>query len=855
MPSPIATNETDSSSQYQDEDDSKKVSPPTDLENQEELQKGSKAPAKANPHYKNEISSYWESEFTRASILGENDTVAVAAAAAVRASVPSATSAVVSLEDSVANASTKSSPDAKLDFSGTAVDDDLDPSSPEAVQRSNLSSEEDSKPAAARPRPDYQKGIAAYWEAKFTRSSILGNTNVAADAAKIQSTTMSNETTTCSSPAFPVIKNTSSDATDSTPRAAGLSGVEEDQDENNRARHVNIPEISKPGAYAESGFPPEAGMRKINSSAGEEDLSELVCPEALLAAVKPSAMSNTTPTSPSSSIRRPPSVYSFSRSFSNDDSVKNRVRLSLPVREDGLPASMPGAYAEEGILHEAGEASRRSSAVEEVLAALGEDAPSVELGNERRRSISMSMRGITRSSTSPRRRVSTHSQINDNKQFSGTTATETSLVDAELVDEEAIVYARDVRLDFWKRNQMVLIAFGVLLCALAISLSVVLIQDDEPRTGDPRCWVPIEDQLVHVRCFCSNSTHEAYEELSDDGKLTYSTMQADLTEHAFLEPNATLDSESCESFNQLLLLASNMQAFNVSSELFRDAPLEARNAATVLALVYITMGGLRWIRQDGWVASNILCDWFGVECLFIDIVHHLALPNNALEGTIPTQLGLLQSFRTLDLSSNTNITGTIPSELAGMSNLNSLRLSELSLTGVIPSELGALDRLDSLSLSRNQLTGDLPVDLFSLKELRFLDLGHNAFKGAIPSELGRATNLRGLRLQGNGFTGTLPETLRQLTDLEILNIGNIQLDGPIPAWIGTLPRLQLINLDQSGLTGAIPDSFCTATAPLVVLVTCATTSPCSCCSKEPGSNQVHMRCVEDLPLYAIGLDI
>jgi hypothetical protein len=432
-----------------------------------------------------------------------------------------------------------------------------------------------------------------------------------------------------------------------------------------------------------------------------------------------------------------------------------------------------------------------------------------------------------------------------------------------LVDEEAIVYAKDVRLDFWKRNQMVLIVFGVPLCVLVIVLTVILIPDDSadpippPRTGDPRCWVPIEDQLIHVRCFCSNSTHGAYEELQDEEKLLYSLLQAPMTQAAFWEPNTTIDPESCEPYNQVLLLGSNLQAFNESVASYLSAPLEVRMSISVLALVYITMGGMNWMRKEGWLATNALCDWFGIDCLFIDIIHHLALPNNAVEGTLPSQLGLLQWFRTLDLSNNTNITGTIPSELGSMSTLNSLRLSELSLTGVIPSELGALDRLDALSLNRNQLTGEIPVELFSSwKDLRYLDLGNNAFKGPIPSELGRATNLRGLRLQGNGFTGTLPGTLTQLTALELLNIGHSKFDGPIPAWIGFLPRLQFINLEQSGLTGGIPESFCNATARLTVLAACATTTPCSCCSKSPGSNAlVLLKCVEDLPDYAIGIDI
>ena len=57
------------------------------------------------------------------------------------------------------------------------------------------------------------------------------------------------------------------------------------------------------------------------------------------------------------------------------------------------------------------------------------------------------------------------------------------------------------------------------------------------------------------------------------------------------------------------------------------------------------------------------------------------------------------------------LTGKVPSELGGLSNLRSLYLYGHQLTGPIPMELGGLAKLESLYLHDNQLTGPIPSEL------------------------------------------------------------------------------------------------------------------------------------------------
>ena len=67
------------------------------------------------------------------------------------------------------------------------------------------------------------------------------------------------------------------------------------------------------------------------------------------------------------------------------------------------------------------------------------------------------------------------------------------------------------------------------------------------------------------------------------------------------------------------------------------------------------------------------------------------------------------------------LTGTIPAELGGLTNLERLSLSDNYLTGTIPAELGGLTNLQSLTLYDNYLTGTIPAELGGLTNLQSLD--------------------------------------------------------------------------------------------------------------------------------------
>ena len=154
------------------------------------------------------------------------------------------------------------------------------------------------------------------------------------------------------------------------------------------------------------------------------------------------------------------------------------------------------------------------------------------------------------------------------------------------------------------------------------------------------------------------------------------------------------------------------------------------------------------------------------------------------------------------------LTGSIPSSLGNLTNLQSLGLSENQLTGSIPPSLGSLTNLQSLQLFENQLTGSIPASLGSLTNLQSLGLSGNQLTGSIPSSLGSLTNLQHLNLEDNELTGSIPSSLGSLTNLEDLYLDDNELTGSIPSSLGSLTNLQRLYLRRNQLTGSIPAALC-----------------------------------------------
>ncbi|GEM_PF-912173 len=230
---------------------------------------------------------------------------------------------------------------------------------------------------------------------------------------------------------------------------------------------------------------------------------------------------------------------------------------------------------------------------------------------------------------------------------------------------------------------------------------------------------------------------------------------------------------------------------------------DASTDREALVALYEATAGDSWVNNDNWLTDAPLGIWYGVTTNDSGRVIELDLSFNQLTGTIPPELGGLTQLMKLGLYLN-KLSGTIPPELGKLTNLEGLYLWENELNGSISSELGKLTSLVWLRLSHNELTGTIPPELGSLTNLIWLDLGDNELSGAIPSELGRLTNLEELDLWDNELSGTIPVELGNLDNLERLSLSKNQLSGTIPLELGNLSNLESLVLSENRLRGTIP---------------------------------------------------
>lgn len=97
--------------------------------------------------------------------------------------------------------------------------------------------------------------------------------------------------------------------------------------------------------------------------------------------------------------------------------------------------------------------------------------------------------------------------------------------------------------------------------------------------------------------------------------------------------------------------------------------------------------------------------------------------------------------------------------LPSYNHLESLDLSDNQLSGSLPPEIGSLQSLKLLDLGRNAFSGELPREIGELNGLEFLDLSMNHFKGRIPEM--PQQSLEVFNISYNDLSGPVPENLQR----------------------------------------------------------------------------------------------
>ena len=244
------------------------------------------------------------------------------------------------------------------------------------------------------------------------------------------------------------------------------------------------------------------------------------------------------------------------------------------------------------------------------------------------------------------------------------------------------------------------------------------------------------------------------------------------------------------------------------SEWVSATPPSGSAATDRAALVafYNATDGPNWTNDGNrlWLSDAPIGAWHGITTDPNGRVIRLHFfGDHQLTGAIPPELGGLTNLRSLRIWQN-QLTGVIPPELGNLTNLTVLHLRGHQLAGAIPPELGNLANLEELHLYQNQLTGAIPPELGNLANLEELLLHYNQLTGAIPPELGNLANLEYLILGYNRLTGVIPPELGNLTNLTWLDLSSNRLTGAIPPELGNLANLENLHLSGNRFTGCIP---------------------------------------------------
>ncbi|MYB62452.1 MAG: hypothetical protein F4X69_13875 [Gemmatimonadetes bacterium] len=142
---------------------------------------------------------------------------------------------------------------------------------------------------------------------------------------------------------------------------------------------------------------------------------------------------------------------------------------------------------------------------------------------------------------------------------------------------------------------------------------------------------------------------------------------------------------------------------------------------------------LRWNKLSGPIPA---------ELGQLKKLESLNLDDNKLTGPIPPEFSQLQNVSSLNLDNN-RFTGPIPSEISKLQNLEFLSIQRNELTGGIPSSFGDLTNLRSLELSHNtNMSGSLPSSLLNLENLTQLRLNDTGL--CAPSDAEFQTWLNGI---------------------------------------------------------------------------------------------------------------
>ncbi|XP_048430150.1 MDIS1-interacting receptor like kinase 2-like [Pyrus x bretschneideri] len=159
---------------------------------------------------------------------------------------------------------------------------------------------------------------------------------------------------------------------------------------------------------------------------------------------------------------------------------------------------------------------------------------------------------------------------------------------------------------------------------------------------------------------------------------------------------------------------------------------------------------------------------------------------NKFTGNITNAFGVHPSLEFILLNNN-QFVGQLSPHWGQSKNLTVLmNMGKNRSSGSIPSELGQLRQLEYLRLDGNRFTGNNTNAFGIHPSLRFIDLSDNQFVGRLSPQWGKCISITDMRMGRNKISGRIPPELGQLRQLEYLSLDSNEFSGELPDAMGDL---------------------------------------------------------------------
>ncbi len=207
---------------------------------------------------------------------------------------------------------------------------------------------------------------------------------------------------------------------------------------------------------------------------------------------------------------------------------------------------------------------------------------------------------------------------------------------------------------------------------------------------------------------------------------------------------------------------------------------EVTKIKNALMKIYDAMNGPKWKMTKKWDMSKPLNEWEGVWRNEETGEFHLFLGENlGLKGELPDCFADLTSLTQFVVQHEPGVTGTLPSSIGKLKNLEYFSVCFTSMTS-LPDIFKNVPLKNVLISCNEKMTGPLPESLGSSSKLDELSIAENAFTGTVPDSWARLGT--GLEIKEAYLDDRVPESFVQSEYADYLV--NMYL---VPAYLRTTP--------------------------------------------------------------------